>query len=98
MLLWAPLRRAAVWICFVLMWARFLTYGWNRFGALMLSLFLVRLGKHSTNNHIASLFKNGAKICDLSCVLHPSLPRGCRVPKTRLDSRIKKFNPMFIYG
>ena len=43
-LLWAPLRRGLVWICFVLIWASFLAEGWNRFGSLILALVCIRVG------------------------------------------------------
>jgi hypothetical protein len=40
---WSPLRRALVWICFVLLWASLLGYGWHRFFALVVSIVITRL-------------------------------------------------------
>ena len=56
-LLWAPLRRGLVWICFVLIWAAFLAEGWNRFGSLILALVCIRVGARLVLPFVGIAFK-----------------------------------------
>ena len=44
LLLWSPLRRAMIWICFLVMWSQYMALGVQRFLALLCALATIRLG------------------------------------------------------